>query len=520
VSAQPQVDSDRTTPSDDAHRGPADLASIFDANLGAPAVGVDNGVAVALPVPNLTERAARPLRTYARVAGARLTADVAALVAAVAIDRLVAPAQVGSTPLAVELAFILLVLLLLKLRGAYRSRLRADVLEDVRVVVTTTALAAMIVLSLRVVMGDTPNIAGQMLRQWLLATACVAGARIVLGWSDARARNRGQIASPTLIVGAGKIGALVATRLLKHPRFGLRPVGFLDDAPLDAASVPGVPVLGGIDALDHAIEQYGVEHVIVSFAPVSHESLLHVMGRCEELGMSLSFVPRLFERTNERIRVECVGSLPLVTVPRTNPRGWHFTIKYALDRAIAALLLIVLSPVLAAIAAGVWASSGRPILYRQRRVGRDGRIFEMLKFRTMNGGPSEPTNPGNLPPDTAPGGVEGADRRTGLGVILRKTSADELPQLINVLRGEMSLVGPRPERPEFVAAFERDVHRYAERHRVKAGITGWAQIHGLRGRTSLGDRVDWDNYYIDNWSFWLDFKILAHTVVALARSAV
>jgi lipopolysaccharide/colanic/teichoic acid biosynthesis glycosyltransferase len=159
------------------------------------------------------------------------------------------------------------------------------------------------------------------------------------------------------------------------------------------------------------------------------------------------------------------------------------------------------------------------VFFRQRRVGRDGRPFDLLKFRSMR-------MPGDargekaavlLPDDTAPGGVEGADRRTAVGRLMRRLSIDELPQLLNVLRGEMSIVGPRPERPEFVELFERRVQGYEDRHRVKSGITGWAQVHGLRGKTSLSDRIEWDNYYIENWSLKLDLKILIMTISAVFR---
>ena len=165
------------------------------------------------------------------------------------------------------------------------------------------------------------------------------------------------------------------------------------------------------------------------------------------------------------------------------------------------------------IAAAIKVTSAGPVFYRDRRVGVGEREFEMLKFRTMRA-PMEPVTLPDLPHDTAPGGVEGDDRRTRFGTFLRRTSLDELPQLLNVVRGEMSLIGPRPERPDFVRLFERNVHRYGERHRVKSGITGWAQVHGLRGKTSLSDRVEWDNYYIENWSLWLDVKILLMTVWA------
>ncbi len=191
----------------------------------------------------------------------------------------------------------------------------------------------------------------------------------------------------------------------------------------------------------------------------------------------------------------------------------------------------MLSPVIALAALAVRASSPGPVLFRQRRVGRDGTEFALYKFRSMRFDSLPAAQPmgtmvgaadveGLLPLDTAPGGVEdGEDRRTLVGRILRRTSIDELPQLFNVLRGEMSLIGPRPERPEFVELFGRDIARYGDRHRVKSGITGWAQVHGLRGQTSLAERVEWDNYYIAHWSLALDFKIALLTLIALFRNA-
>jgi lipopolysaccharide/colanic/teichoic acid biosynthesis glycosyltransferase len=200
----------------------------------------------------------------------------------------------------------------------------------------------------------------------------------------------------------------------------------------------------------------------------------------------------------------------------TNPKGARFGVKHAVDRVVAAVLLILVAPVLAAAAIGVLISLGRPIFFRQTRIGRDGRKFHMLKFRSMRVADRPPRF--ELSPDTAPGGVEGVDLRTTFGDFLRRTSLDELPQLINVLRNEMSLVGPRPERPEFVSLFGEEINRYDDRHRVKAGITGWAQVNGLRGKTSISERVELDNYYVQNWSLWLDVKILLMTIVAVFRS--
>jgi lipopolysaccharide/colanic/teichoic acid biosynthesis glycosyltransferase len=186
------------------------------------------------------------------------------------------------------------------------------------------------------------------------------------------------------------------------------------------------------------------------------------------------------------------------------------------------LTLVVLAPLMIILALLVKVSSPGPVLLSQIRNGRDGREFGMLKFRSMRLHPATMSPDSSLLEllaDVAPGGVEGYDRRTRIGALLRRTSLDELPQLFNVLRGEMSFVGPRPERPHYVKLFGTEVARYTDRHRVKSGITGWAQVNRLRGKTSISDRVEWDNYYIENWSFALDLKIIAMTVAAVSKGA-
>jgi lipopolysaccharide/colanic/teichoic acid biosynthesis glycosyltransferase len=209
------------------------------------------------------------------------------------------------------------------------------------------------------------------------------------------------------------------------------------------------------------------------------------------------------------MEVAYLGGLPLVSVRPSTPGDWRFKAKYAIDRIVAAVALVLCAPMLAAIAIGVRVSIGRPVVFRQLRVGCDGQCFEMLKFRSMRG--EESPEEDELPDDVAPGGAGEPDRSTRFGSFIRRYSLDELPQLVNVVRGEMSLIGPRPERPKFVEMFSNRVYRYNDRHRVKSGITGWAQVHGLRGRTSLSDRVEWDNWYIENWSPWLDVKIALMT---------
>jgi exopolysaccharide biosynthesis polyprenyl glycosylphosphotransferase len=461
---------------------------------------------------------------------ARLALDTTLLAAAGLAAGVGARAGgIEPAPVAWVAVFGLVILGVLAVRGMYRARLRADLLDDLRAVVIATSLAAMTVLTLRTLLADSADLTSQVIRPWAFATVYVAAGRVALHWSQTQSRRHGEALRPTLIVGAGRIGRLMAKRLLDHPELGLRPIGFLDKEPMDAQDVgPVLPVLGASWDLDRVVEEQGVEHVIVCFSTAPDEVLLRLFRRCEELGVAVAFVPRLFEKVTTRLDIDYLGGIPLITARAPRPRGFQFAIKYTLDRIIAALTIVIVSPVLIAGALAVLLSSGRPIFFRQLRVGRDGKEFEMLKLRTMRGDASC----GEADADwavkqLASGDAEvtkalrssDEDRQTRVGAILRGTSIDELPQLFNVLAGHMSLIGPRPERTHYVSLFEQNVYRYTDRHRVKSGITGWAQVNGLRGKTSLADRVEWDNYYIENWSLWLDLKIALRTVVAVFRSS-
>jgi exopolysaccharide biosynthesis polyprenyl glycosylphosphotransferase len=427
------------------------------------------------------------------------------------------------------LALPLLVMALFYLRGLYRTRLRALVLDGMVPVLSGVSVAAMAVATLGILVnGQLPN-QSDWLRGWLFALIGVGAGRVILSFAQRVARTRHLVGKSVLIMGAGVVGAQVARRLESHPEYGLVPIGFLDEDPRSVAEVGGrdVPVLGTIDDLDETVRRTGVTHLIVAFSSVADARVSRLIQRCQELGVDVSVVPRMFDTINDRVGYDTVGGLPLLSFEAVDPDGLQFALKHALDRVLALTLLIVFSPVILLSALVVRLSSPGPALFSQRRVGRDGKVFSFYKFRSMRVEPP-PADDGEpaasaldflLGGDTAPGGVEGEDRRTAVGRFLRSTSLDELPQLFNVLRGDMSLVGPRPERPEFVELFRQDIIRYGDRHRVKSGITGWAQVHGLRGQTSLAERVEWDNYYIAHWSLGLDLKILALTFVALFRNA-
>ena len=447
-----------------------------------------------------------------------LLVDALMLAAAAGLERASAFAGVGrGVPIGWLLALPAVTLAALAARGAYRSHLKLELVEDLRLIIGTASVIAMAFVTARVLVGGEASAAYDVLRQWLFSVVYLSAGRAGLSIALARARRRGEVATPTLIIGAGAVGRLLARRLQERPELGLKPVGYLDTHPRPAATpADDLPVLDAWD-VDRAEDELNVGQVLVAFSTTPSSIELDIVRDCNRAGIPVAFVPRLFEAVAADLEVEYIGGLPLMSLRPANPRGWRFKLKYALDRVIVALILLVIWPVLAVIAAAVWLSLGRPILFRQKRAGADGRPFGMLKFRTMRGGGVADAVV-QLLDDVAPGGVEGEDRRTRVGKFLRRTSLDELPQLFNVLRGEMSLVGPRPERPEFVRRFEQSVHRYGERHRVKAGITGWAQVAGLRGNTSLRDRVEWDNWYIENWTPWLDVKIVLLTVAAVFRA--
>jgi exopolysaccharide biosynthesis polyprenyl glycosylphosphotransferase len=451
----------------------------------------------------------------------RLGLDIVLIGSAVVASNLASPAaHVPSGGYVWPLIFALVAIAVFVSRGAYSRRLMVDLLDDMRSLVVAIGLATMAVVTLRVMFYAAPqHTAPETLRLAVFAAVYLAAGRIGLDLSQAHARRSGE-AVPTLIIGAGKVGHTAAKRLLEHPELGLRPIGFLDKEPRQDVTVDShLPVLGASWDFEQVVREHGVGQVIITFSTAPNDVLLRMVKRGEELGVGVALVPRLFEKVTDRLTIDHLGGLPLLTSHPSNPHGWQVAIKYAFDRLLALAMLVVCAPIMLIAALATWLSLGRPILFRQLRVGRDGRTFEMLKFRSMQLSwevPSQGNEASALPDDIAPGGIEGGDRRTLVGTFLRKTSIDELPQLFNVLKGDMSLIGPRPERAEYVELFGSRVYRYNERHRVKSGITGWAQIHGLRGKTSLSDRVEWDNYYIENWSLWLDFKIALRTGLAVA----
>ncbi len=326
-----------------------------------------------------------------------------------------------------------------------------------------------------------------------------------------RARRRGMPGRPTVVVGCGDMGGRIVEHLTEHPEYGLLPVGFVDERPLLPPSQRAVPVIARLRDLPKVLAGGEVAVVIVAFGGLSDSAAVDVLRVCERLDVEVFVVPRFYEVSSSTPGDEAVCGVPLVLLRRPAFRVPTWRLKRCLDVAVAMVGLFVAAPVMAACAIAVRLEGEGPVLFRQERVGLDGRPFTVLKFRSLKPDDDEESRTRWT--------VAGDERLGTVGRTLRRLSLDELPQLWNVLRGDMSLVGPRPERKHFVDRFTMEHEEYVWRHRVPVGLTGLAQVNGLRGDTSIRDRARLDNHYIANWSLWLDIKIGLRTAAELLRGA-
>ena len=316
----------------------------------------------------------------------RLVLDAALLVLAVLAARIGAPEAIGDDGTLLVWALPAIALGMFALRGLYGSAIESRAIDTVVQVVGTTSLVAISLIAAAALVNPDTEPGPLVARTWLFATVYVAGGRILLTAVLRQAHASGVAGKPTLIVGAGQVGAEMEHRLHEDPGLGLRLMGYVDADPPSAEKVPGrtAPVLGGPRDLVRIAQETGAEHVILAFSSAPDRRLVSLVRECEANGVQVSLVPRMFESLTKRLQFEQIGALPLIGLRSVDPRGWQFSVKYALDRGLAALLLVLLAPVLLAVALAVRASSSGPVLFRQRRVGRDARAFDMLKFRSMH----------------------------------------------------------------------------------------------------------------------------------------
>ncbi len=377
--------------------------------------------------------------------------------------------------------------------GTYHLRSTLSMLDEAPRLVATLAVAALVC----VPFGGSNS---AVLAQAALSVPLVLAGRaiayaLVRGW-----RRRG-LREPTLIAGSGHVGIELASVITAHPEFGLDLVGFAGSPFPDLPA----PLLGDIGRLGHVVNDHQIRRVIVAFGPTREADLVSVLRTAMLRTVQVHIVPRFFEvgvapRGSD---VDDLWGIPVYRVRQAALQRWAWRFKRCVDVVIASILLVLTLPLFALAAVIVKLASPGPILFRQRRIGQYGDEIEVLKFRTL---PVEHVD------DTWNADAEQYHNACWL---LRRLSIDELPQLWNVLRGDMSLVGPRPERGYLVEQFNDAVYGYRDRHRLPVGLTGWAQVHGLRGETSLRERVRFDNHYIEHWSLWRDVVIMFRTVIAV-----
>ncbi len=340
---------------------------------------------------------------------------------------------------------------------------------------------------------------------WLLSIMTISFSRFYLRRALKYFREKGYNLRHVLIVGVGDLAKNLAEKINLHPEIGFNIVGFLTDhSEKVGQSVSGKKILGQLEDVQKIVREYNVDQLFIALPRHAHDRLEKVISYLGEEFVDIKVVPDLLQFMRLNPGIEDMDGLPIVSLSEGPLYGWNTLFKRFADIVTSLIMVIVLSPVIVIIAIAVKLTSKGPLLYKQERMGFSGRHFTMYKFRTMFEDAEKKTG--------AVWAKKGDSRRTSIGKILRKASLDELPQFFNVLKGDMSIVGPRPERPVFVHDFRKTVYQYMLRHKMKAGITGWAQVNGWRGDSSLEKRIEYDLYYIENWSLLFDLKIIWLTI--------
>lgn len=414
-------------------------------------------------------------------------------------------------------AFVVATLLVLAAGGAHRPRITLSALDEVPRHLPRLGLGLLLVAPFAALGGTELPVAVHAL--W--AVPCFVAGRAVAYAVIRGARRRRVVEEPTLVVGGGRLGMDLLATMAAHPELGLRGVGFLSaGSPLDEREP-----LGRLEDLDLVLDTYGVRKVVVAYGPTREAELVGLVRSAALRDIEVYVVPRFFDVGTAAggPDVEDLWGIPLHRMRRAALRQGVWRVKRVLDVVVSGTALTLLSPLLLVLAAAVRVSGPGPILFRQPRTGHEGAQISILKFRTLRVAAPEES------PDRLSAGstrstmharqIDVERRKTRIGDLLRRTSLDELPQLWNILRGDMSLVGPRPEECTYAAQFADSVYGYRDRHRLAVGLTGWAQVHGLRGETSIEERARFDNSYIEHWSLWRDVVILVRTVGAVQRQA-
>jgi exopolysaccharide biosynthesis polyprenyl glycosylphosphotransferase len=342
----------------------------------------------------------------------------------------------------------------------------------------------------------------------ITAVIFLAAVRFILSKFEQWWYGKGNDLKRVIIVGTGSIAHNICKSLIKNRKVGYEALGYCSIDGNSKNLMAGIPYLGSIDSIPELIKTQNVDVILVALDEYEHSNLANLVRDTQGLNVEIMMVPDILELMTSLVQIKHIEGVPFLGIKSPALSTWNFIVKRAFDLIFASFILLIISPIYILIAVLIKLDSKGPILYFQERIGMDGEIFNVIKFRSMRTDAESKTGPvWSQKYDT---------RTTRLGKFLRRFSMDELPQLINVIKGDMSIVGPRPERPHFVEQFQKQVPRYLERHRVKTGMTGWAQVNGLRGgNTSITERTKYDIFYIENWSLVFDLKIIIKTIYAV-----
>lgn len=419
------------------------------------------------------------------------------------------PATQGVPPLGPYLALLvpiwIIFLFNIKICGLYEPLRGRSYFMEYYNIVKVTSISVLMTAAISFFYRGASYSRAVVILFWVLVTVSMVASHALVRRALMAMRRKGVNLSNVLIAGAGELGQLVAEKIDLHPEIGFHVAGYLTThAEKTGKLYKGHKVLGLLHDVSRHIREQKINQLIIALPLDAQDRLEQVLENLGEETVDIKVIPDLLRFMNVQSGVEDFDGLPVVNLNGTPLYGWNLVIKRATDIAISSLAIMITSPVMLSIALLIKLESKGGALFRQERVGMDGNVFSMFKFRSMYVNAEERTGP--------VWAREGDARCTRVGSVIRRLSLDELPQLFNVLKGDMSLVGPRPERPVFVEDFKKSIPHYVLRLKMKAGLTGWAQVHGWRGNTSLQKRIEYDLYYIKNWSLLLDFKILFMTL--------
>ncbi len=345
---------------------------------------------------------------------------------------------------------------------------------------------------------------------WILGISAVmfiSIGRFILLKFEQRWYAHGNDLKRVLIVGTSSIASKIFRSLSAHRSLGYETLGYCSVLGSTENAMEHIPYLGSIASIPDLIKTQNIDVILIAFSETEHSLLHDLVLNCQGLDVEMMMVPDILELMTSQVQIKHIEGIPFLGIKSPTLSTWNFIIKRTFDLLFASCILLLASPIILMIAILMKLDSKGPIFYLQERVGLDGEVFKVIKFRSMRTDAEQSTGP--------IWSQKGDPRTTHLGRFLRRFSLDELPQLMNVIKGDMSIVGPRPERPHFVEKFKNQVPRYLERHRVKTGMTGWAQVNGLRGNASIAERTKYDIYYIEHWSLVFDLKIILKTIHAV-----